>query len=293
MKSMEKVREQHGWPLTPSFENYLKLSENDKLLNSMVGTRKLNKVRHESPEGGTDTAGFGHKMTQGEHDSGYINGVRVSAMTRDDINALFYRDQSDAWERLEGRMDVSNMNVRQREMLFDMEYTVKGGIDSFPKFTKAVVDKDWPTALQESKRYYTNAETGKKEELATRNQQFAAQFFNKAARDGDYTSIEAQDSSQESIARIRKGMGQEALSEARKTLPAGAEEAALMQQSEQIQKQKFQEEPQQQAPQQAPQALASNTPAPNIDLKGMLSKEHVAPSGEKGMLSPLTSANGV
>jgi hypothetical protein len=34
-------------------------------------------------------------------------------------------------------------------------------------------------------------------------------------------------------------------------------------------------------------------PAPNIDLKGMLSKEHVAPSGEKGMLSPLTSANRV
>ena len=287
---------QHGWPLTPSFERYLKLNENDVLLESMKGNRRLQKVRGPSPEKGTDTVGFGHKMTQEEHDSGFINGVRVSSYTREDINRLFQRDQSRIWERLnkkvqsEHKTSLKSLSIRQREMLFDFEYNVSNGIKAFPKFATAVVKGDYATALMESKRHYTDADTGEKAELTKRNQQFAAQFYNEAARKGDYTSEEAQASSIDTIDLIRKGEGEEALTAAARAMPSNTAEEASLQRNAVAQEAKVEAaaapQQQEQAPQ-APQALASNMPAPDIDLGGMLSKEYTAPSGEKGMLSPL------
>jgi hypothetical protein len=178
-------------------------------------------------------------------------------------------------------------------MLFDFEYNVANGIKEFPKFSDAVIKGDYATALNESKRHYTDDKTGEKKEMTTRNQLFAAQFFNKDARNGDYTSPEAQASSVDTIKQIRHGEGELAVSEAAAQLPAGGEERAAQKRHAKTQESVVAEaaQPQQEQPQQqqAPQALASNMPAPNIDLGGMLSKEYVAPSGEKGMLSPLST----
>jgi hypothetical protein len=238
-------------------------------------------------------------MSKAEHDSGFINGVRVTEYTRADINKLFYRDQSAVWERLakkvqsEHKVHLKSLSIRQREMLFDFEYNVANGINEFPKYSAAVIEGDYATALNESKRHYTEEDTGEKKAMTSRNQLFAAQFFNEDARKGDYTSPEAQTSSVDTINQIRKGEGQVATSEAASQLPAGQEKKAAEQRHAKTQESVVAEaiQPQQEQPQQqqAPQALASNMPAPNIDLGGMLSKEYVAPSGEKGMLSPLTS----
>jgi hypothetical protein len=44
----------------------------------------------------------------------------------------------------------NNLDSEQKNMLFDMHYNV--GLSKFPKFTKAVVNKDWATAKKEYKR---------------------------------------------------------------------------------------------------------------------------------------------
>ena len=60
-------------------------------------------------------------------------------------------------------------------MLLDIQFNVKGGIDSFPKFTEAVLDNDINTMQEEYKRYFKNKQ-GEYEELA-RNKSFSSFFF--------------------------------------------------------------------------------------------------------------------
>ena len=60
-------------------------------------------------------------------------------------------------------------------MLLDIQFNVKGGVDSFPKFTEAVLDNDKDTMQKEYKRYFQNQQ-GEYVELA-RNKQFSSFFF--------------------------------------------------------------------------------------------------------------------
>ena len=60
-------------------------------------------------------------------------------------------------------------------MLLDIQFNVRGGIDSFPKFTEAVLDNDTDTMQKEYKRYFKNKQD-EYVELA-RNKQFSSFFF--------------------------------------------------------------------------------------------------------------------
>ena len=66
-----------------------------------------------------------------------------------------------------------------KDMLTDIEFNVRGGLNTFQKFTKAVVTEDWETARKEFKRYYTDT-SGEKKPLVKRNKDFFARFLEQA-----------------------------------------------------------------------------------------------------------------
>ena len=71
----------------------------------------------------------------------------------------------------------AELDPRRKQMLLDIQFNVRGGVDSFPKFTEAVLNNDVNTMQEEYKRYFKN-EQGKMVELA-RNKQFSSFFFDK------------------------------------------------------------------------------------------------------------------
>ena len=56
-------------------------------------------------------------------------------------------------------------------MLVDLQYNLKKGIQSFPKFVKAVITKDFDTMSKEYKRFWTDNKNIRRE-LTDRNNRF-------------------------------------------------------------------------------------------------------------------------
>ena len=49
-------------------------------------------IRHKSPEGGTDTIGYGHKLTPEESKSGEVYGIKIKDMTPEDAEVVLRKD---------------------------------------------------------------------------------------------------------------------------------------------------------------------------------------------------------
>lgn len=170
--------------MNEDFLNYMLEQENAPLLKG-----KTSKLLHDSPEGGTKTFGFGHKLTAEEQRTGKINGKFIKHMTRDDAIALFKEDLAKASERAKAKLatgvksdkygvvkaDWDKLTDRQKAMLVDFEFNVKNGIKAFPSFTYGVVNNNQDIMREEYKRSFTDAK-GKTRELA-RNKAFADLFF--------------------------------------------------------------------------------------------------------------------
>ena len=293
-----------------SYENMLMRAENDQLLASLkVQPDNPLNVRHESPEGGTDTVGFGYKLSRREHASGYIDGLRISTMTSDNIMNVFRRTQKRIMIDMNKRLRVMGVDhtkwtQRQKEMAFDIHYNVEGGIETYPKFTKALDKKDWATALQESKRSYTDKH-GVKHEMETRNDLFEAQFF--GVTDDQYGST-ANDNEikqtmgvldAEKMRNAAKGVDKadkiaEQVRALETALPQGTAASMSPEDIDAMEAQAIQGIKNKGIPEAQPNVAMGNpapagmplvpTPAPDIDLGGMLSKNYVSPTGEKGAL---------
>lgn len=170
--------------MNEDFLNYMLEQENAPLLKG-----KTSKLLHDSPEGGTKTFGFGHKLTAEEQRTGKINGKFIKHMTRDDAIALFREDLAKASERAKAKLaagiksdkygvvkaDWDKLTDRQKAMLVDFEFNVKNGIKAFPSFTYGVVNNNQDIMREEYKRSFTDAK-GRTRELA-RNKAFADLFF--------------------------------------------------------------------------------------------------------------------
>lgn len=170
--------------MNEDFINYMLEQENAPLLKG-----KTSKLLHDSPEGGTKTFGFGHKLTAEEQRTGKINGKPIKQMTRDDAIALFREDLAKASERAKAKLasgvksdkygivkaDWDKLTDRQKAMLVDFEFNVKNGIKAFPAFTYGVVNNNQDIMREEYKRSFTDAK-GRTRELA-RNKAFADLFF--------------------------------------------------------------------------------------------------------------------
>ena len=153
------------------FLNYIKKAENDQLFKTGTG------IRQESPEGGLDTIGYGHKLTAEEIESGKVYGYDINTLNKNQANNILLRDLEEKNKILNNKLGTAytDLDPKRKQMLLDIQFNVKGGIDSFPKFTEAVLDNDVDTMQQEYKRYFKNKQ-GEYQELA-RNKQFSSFFF--------------------------------------------------------------------------------------------------------------------
>jgi len=153
------------------FLNYVKSAENDQLFKTGTG------MIQESPEGGNDTVGYGHKLTDEEIASGKVYGYDINNLNKNQANTILIRDLEEKNKILNNKLGTAytDLDPKRKQMLLDIQFNVIGGIDSFPKFTEAVLDNDINTMQEEYKRYFKNKQ-GEYQELA-RNKSFSSFFF--------------------------------------------------------------------------------------------------------------------
>ena len=153
------------------FLNYVKSAENDQLFKTGTG------IRQKSPEGGNDTIGYGHKLTAEEIESGKVYGYDINTLNKNQANTILLRDLEEKNKLLTNKLGTAytELDPKRKQMLLDIQFNVRGGIDSFPKFTEAVLDNDINTMQEEYKRYFKNKQ-GEYQELA-RNKSFSSFFF--------------------------------------------------------------------------------------------------------------------
>jgi GH24 family phage-related lysozyme (muramidase) len=145
--------------------------------------------RYESPEGGLDTVGLGHKLTQDEIDSNSVYGFDLDTLTKEQVKEIFREDlikyekmlKSDLKTNykeyeMEQPIDYDTLNQKQKEMFLDFTFNL-GSLKSFPKFTEAVLKGDMATARKEYKRYFEN-DKGEVKEVKDRNEQFFKTYLN-------------------------------------------------------------------------------------------------------------------
>lgn len=121
--------------------------------------------------------GYGHKVKPNEVNL-FNNGI-----TQKQADDILLRDlefsKKNMSSEVKSLFHVSiPLDKKQEEMLIDFEFNL-GTIRSFPKFVRAVLNKDWKIASREYKRSYTN-ERGVKKELG-RNQLFYNRYFSQPA----------------------------------------------------------------------------------------------------------------
>jgi GH24 family phage-related lysozyme (muramidase) len=164
-------------PVDDRFINYIERVEGYK-----TGKGKT-PFRYESPEGGLDTVGLGHKLTQDEIDSNSVYGFDLDTLTKEQVKEIFREDlikyekmlKSDLKTNykeyeMEQPIDYDTLNQKQKEMFLDFTFNL-GSLKSFPKFTEAVLKGDMATARKEYKRYFEN-DKGEVKEVKDRNEQF-------------------------------------------------------------------------------------------------------------------------
>jgi hypothetical protein len=71
----------------------------------------------------------------------------------------------------------NDLSVEEQGALLDINFNVKKGVSSFPKFVSGILNKDPSVIRAEYKRYWDNPETGKRQELG-RNVPFFETFIN-------------------------------------------------------------------------------------------------------------------
>jgi len=152
--------------LTDDFIEWIMFRENAPLAT----TEHESYILHTSPEGGTDTVGYGHKLSSLEEATGMIGGTAIDDLTEEDCRRILVGDLENAMSHVDYDLDQ-----RRLEMLTDFVFNL-GSLDSFPKFTEAVIDDDLAIQREEYKRYYTTPD-GKVYPIAERNAAFYARYL--------------------------------------------------------------------------------------------------------------------
>ena len=167
-----------------SFTNYLQTVENAPLL---TGNNK--KFRHKSQEGGKDTVGFGHLLTEEEdknnkvyqYDLSEINASTSPERVLEISNDILRQDIEKAEKILittYGNKFI-NLDLRRKQMLIDMQFNVREFEKPhiFKKFKKALLAGDEEGMKAEYIRYFKDKK-GTWQKLA-RNKIFKEYFLNK------------------------------------------------------------------------------------------------------------------
>lgn len=289
--------------ITPAFKKYLAEAENPPLAAALArekeGVTPTN-VRYKDSNG-TDKVGYGHKLSKRENTSGYVQGFRIADATKENIMELYNNDVTKAYETVREIMgskykeDIDMWDSRRREMLIDVEFSQSDGVNDkeLTPFIRAVANNDMPTAEQTMLDRFNYNPDGSKTRNEKRNKAFSAQFMGPVAQRGDYATPEGQKEILEAH-DTRKTIEYDELR--REVDPAATPQTVRDSEEGQRIEQKARQE---NTPPPIQPNVASGfaaapaatplvaTPAPDIDLGGMLSKEYQSPTGEKGMLSTL------
>lgn len=164
---------QSAQQISPSFILYIKSVENAGK-SGYNSTKKL-WFPHESPEGGFPTIGYGHKIKNNAELARMKNGI-----SNNEVDRLLKNDIEDSWEIVKKDLNsiTKSLNIplsgEQKEMLIDYAFNL-GTVKGFPRFVKAVLNKDWNVAKKEYVRTYKDR-SGSKHQLA-RNKVFFDRYL--------------------------------------------------------------------------------------------------------------------
>ena len=166
-----------------SFSNYIKTVENQKLLKGNISS-----FRHKSPEGGLDTIGFGHKLTEEENKTNTVYGYDLSEIKAStskeriiEISNDILRQDLEKTEKILIKIHgdkFNNLDNRRKQMLIDFQFNVRNfkNKDVFPLFKKALFAGNEKEMKKQYKRFFKS--NGKTKSLA-RNKFFKKYFLDK------------------------------------------------------------------------------------------------------------------
>lgn len=165
---------------TPSFLTFLKAVENSQLLK----TGDPQYIQHDSPEGGLNTIGYGHKLDVIEQQTGMIQGYLIEELTEPQCVCILHADLSRCESQLEQFVTSwPTRSQRTREMLLGFQFNLGNVMRIFPKFFAAALAGDIETQRKEYKRYYT-APDGHIRPLKQRNRLFYSRYLSPAVIEG-------------------------------------------------------------------------------------------------------------
>ena len=142
----------------------------DLLINFLKEQEGFSHTPYKAPEGNY-TIGYGHKLN--EHIE-WLSDRSANILLAFDISlaedtAMNYVD------RTYGYMVFKSLPSKYKQALIEMTFNL-GSLQGFPKFTRAIVNRDKETAIKECKRYYQDSK-GKWRELERRNKAFINTFL--------------------------------------------------------------------------------------------------------------------
>ena len=176
--------------------NWVKPRENNKFWpKEKTGwDKKLNLwFPHKSPEAGTDTIGYGTKLTKEEEKSGKIKiGDKLvdftDGLTEDQATQLLHEDMKvhtnkarKVYDHRYGKGSFDKLDEDGQLLLTDFSYNMgpgvwdknkkdfKGGLSDYKLMMKALHEGDWDEVGRQSIRRFKNPNTGLWEEMTDRN----------------------------------------------------------------------------------------------------------------------------
>jgi GH24 family phage-related lysozyme (muramidase) len=167
-------------PFTPSFITGMKKIDNaGKTGRSTSGSW----FPHKSAEGGTDTIGYGHKLSKDEHEDGYVvvgdkniphgklTDAHIETLLVDDMNKHKAIARNQFNKHGHGK-DYDSMSRREQDLFGALAFNIgtledKDGNFGWPGLLKAVNDKDYEGIKRESLTSFTR-EDGTKGYLINR-----------------------------------------------------------------------------------------------------------------------------
>ena len=165
--------------MTDSFTRYMESVENPKL-----AAGNLDYIVHDSPEGGTQTVGFGHKLNLIEKETRQIHGLYIDELDLEKCRLILDIDLGMTELGLSQKVPMwRKRSNRQKEILLDYEYNLGSVARVFPKFYTAVLRRDIEGQREEYKRHYRDS-SGYWRELEDRNKLFYARYLSESALKG-------------------------------------------------------------------------------------------------------------
>ena len=154
----------HKTPYRPFLQVTREIENNKNYKGGGWDAEKQLWFPHASKEGGRQTIGYGHKLTEEEaNNNTYVNGLtdqEVEDLYRKDIEKHYIRTKDSF--RKKGFGDFDSLPPLKQAILIDYEYTGTGP-NVFPKFTEALLKDDTTALKKEYLRYL------KKDLLKSRN----------------------------------------------------------------------------------------------------------------------------